>query len=318
MVNEKILVVEDEGIIAMHIQNSLINLGYSVSGLASSGEEAIEMAKNYQPDLVLMDIVLAGKMDGIEAADHIRNNYNMPVIYLTAHGDKSTFHRAKITEPYGYLLKPFKERELHIAIEIALYKYGIEARLKAIDGLLTTILQSIGDAIITTDIKGFIIFLNSVAATLTGWDQEEAEGKNLTDVFNIADDQTNKPIENPVTRINQDGIDHSLPPDTILISRDGNKIPIDGNGAPLRDEKGVVKGAIFIFRDNTERKRAKDEIKKLNAELEKRVFERTEELTTKNKELEIMIKGLVGRELKMVELKKMIHELEDKTLEKDQ
>lgn len=169
MVNESVLVVEDEGIVTMHIENILKSLGYTVSGTVSSGEEAIEKVKNFRTDL--MDIVLKGKMDGIEAADHIRNNFDVPVIFLTAYGNESTLHRAKITEPYGYLLKPFKERELHIAIEIALYKYGIEARLRYIDHFLTTILQSIGDAIITTDKTGRITFFNYLAGRLTGWER---------------------------------------------------------------------------------------------------------------------------------------------------
>ncbi len=310
MTGEKILVVEDEGIVSMHIQNSLKNLGYIISGAASSGEEAIEMAKKSWPDLVLMDIVLKGKMDGIEAAAQIRHKLNIPVIYLTAYGDESTLRRAKITEPFGYLLKPFKERELHIAIEIALYKHGIETRLKTVDQFLAILLQSIDDAIITTDVQGNITFLNSVAGALTGWNLEEAGSKNLTDVFRISDEKTHKIIDNPTSKIIRDNIDFTLYPDTILLSRDGNEIPIDGSGAPLMDEKGKNEGAIFIFRDISKRKRAEDEVRKLNIELEKRVLERTEELTRRNKELETMVNGLVGRELKMVELKKQIAQLE--------
>lgn len=312
MVNEKILVVEDEGIVAMHIQNTLKNLGYTVCGIASSGEEAIEMAKNFSPDIVLMDIVLKGMIDGIEAADHIRKNFDIPAIFLSAYGDESTLNRAKITEPYGYLLKPFKERDLHIAIEIAIYKHGIEARLKAIDRFLSTILKSIGDAIITTDIGGSITFSNSVAGELTGWDMEEAINKNITDVFNIVNQGTHEPFENPAIRIIRDGIDLDLDPDTILLAKDGKEIPVDGRGAPMRDEKGAVEGMIFIFRDITKRKQAQDEVRKLNAELEMRVLERTEELTTRNKELETMIKSSEWRELKMVDLKKKIAQLEKK------
>ena len=96
MVNESVLVVEDEGIVAMHIENILKSLGYTVSGTVSSGEETIEKVKNFRTDLILMDIVLKGKMDGIEAADHIRNNFDVPVIFLTAYGNESTLHRLKL------------------------------------------------------------------------------------------------------------------------------------------------------------------------------------------------------------------------------
>ncbi|MCX5908778.1 MAG: response regulator, partial [Deltaproteobacteria bacterium] len=111
MENTKILVVEDEGIVAKDIEKTLRDLGYIVPALASSGEEAIEKALVTRPDLVLMDIVLLGKMDGVEAAEEIRTRLGIPVVYLTAHADAATLERAKITEPFGYLLKPFQERE---------------------------------------------------------------------------------------------------------------------------------------------------------------------------------------------------------------
>ncbi|MEA1963613.1 MAG: response regulator [Candidatus Aerophobetes bacterium] len=128
--NAHILVVEDEDIIARDIQNRLRGLGYAVCGPVSSGEEAIKKVEEAHPDLVLMDIVLKGKMDGIEAAEQIRNGFNIPVVYLTAYADESILQRAKITEPFGYILKPFGEKELHTTVEIALYKYKVEEKLK--------------------------------------------------------------------------------------------------------------------------------------------------------------------------------------------
>ncbi len=122
MANEKILIVEDEGIVSLHIKKTLEDLGYVVSGIAGSGEEAIIKAMENRPDLVLMDIVLQGIVDGIDAAEKIRDLFNIPVIYLTAYADDSTLERAKMTTPFGYIVKPFKERDLYIAIEFALYK----------------------------------------------------------------------------------------------------------------------------------------------------------------------------------------------------
>ncbi|MCG2830068.1 MAG: response regulator, partial [Desulfobacteraceae bacterium] len=130
MPNSKILIVEDEGVIAKDIKNILIFLGYSVIAVSSSGEEAIEKAKEMHPDLVLMDIVLEGDMDGVKAAEQIRDSFDIPVIYLTAYSDNTTLQRAKITEPYGYILKPFQERELYTTIEMALYKHQVEKKLK--------------------------------------------------------------------------------------------------------------------------------------------------------------------------------------------
>lgn len=130
MAKIKILIVEDESIVALSIQRKLQHLGYEISEVVVSGEEAIEQAEKTQPNIVLMDIMLAGEMDGIQAAGHIRDNFDIPVIYLTANADESTLQRAKITEPFGYLLKPFEDRDLHTTIEMALYKHKMEQKLR--------------------------------------------------------------------------------------------------------------------------------------------------------------------------------------------
>ena len=126
MAKINVLVVEDESIVSKDIQHSLKKLGYSISGAASTGEKAIELAKSTLPDIILMDIMLKGDMNGIEAADEIRKTCSIPVIFLTAYADESTLSKAKITEPYGYILKPFKEIDIHTTIEMAIYKHGRE------------------------------------------------------------------------------------------------------------------------------------------------------------------------------------------------
>ena len=130
MENAQILVVEDENIVALEIKSRLEGLGYVVLAIASSGEEAIQKAEETNPDLVLMDIKLKGDMDGIEAAGKIQTRFNLPVVYLTAYAEENTLQRAKITVPYGYILKPFEERELHANIEIAIYKHQMEKKVK--------------------------------------------------------------------------------------------------------------------------------------------------------------------------------------------
>ena len=150
MAKEKILIVEDEGIVSLHIKQALEGLGYVVAGIVNSGDDAIMKATEIRPDLVLMDIVLKGAVDGIEAAEKIRAIVNIPVIYLTAHADEGTLLRAKATVPFGYIVKPFKERDLYIAIEFAIYKSKMEteknhlvirlqdalAQIKTLSGLL--------------------------------------------------------------------------------------------------------------------------------------------------------------------------------------
>ncbi len=126
MGNKKIMIVEDEWVIAKDIQQCLQKLGYTVTAIVSSGKKAIEMAKENVPDLILMDIVLKGEMDGIEVANIIHINSKIPIIYLTAFSDKKILDRAKISEPFGYMIKPFEEKELHTTIEIALYKDKME------------------------------------------------------------------------------------------------------------------------------------------------------------------------------------------------
>ena len=133
----RILVVEDEAIVAMDLQYKLEDLGYSVPALSYSGEEAIDLAHSLNPDLVLMDIKLSGETDGIQAAEQIRDRLDLPVVYLTAYADEATLQRAKLTGPFGYLLKPVEQRDLQTAVEVAIYKHRLESELRpASNGLL--------------------------------------------------------------------------------------------------------------------------------------------------------------------------------------
>lgn len=126
MAKTNVLVVEDESIVSKDIQHSLKKLGYNVVGASATGEKAIELARSESPDIILMDIMLKGDMNGVETADIIRKELSIPVVFLTAYADESTLAKAKITEPYGYIIKPFKEIDLHTSIEMAIYKHGKE------------------------------------------------------------------------------------------------------------------------------------------------------------------------------------------------
>jgi CheY-like chemotaxis protein len=126
MAEGRILVVEDEHIVAMGIKRMLKELGYTVTGIASSGEDAISKAESTFPDVVLMDIMLKGEMDGVEASEKIRSRFNIPVVYLTAYSDDKILNRAKRTEPFGYIIKPFDEKDLYSSIEVALQRYRKE------------------------------------------------------------------------------------------------------------------------------------------------------------------------------------------------
>src|SRR5512136_2413134 len=183
MVNPKILIVEDENIVARDLQKRLINLGYDIVGVVSTGEEAVKKAIATLPDLVLMDVRMKGEMDGIEAASVLPFQYGIAVVYLSAYADNDTLKRASKTEPFGYILKPFEERELHTTIEMALYRRELERRIKENETWYGTTLRSIGEAVISTDTSGAIKFMNSVAENLTGWKMSEVLGEDLLKVF---------------------------------------------------------------------------------------------------------------------------------------
>jgi PAS domain S-box-containing protein len=255
MAKKRILVVEDETITAEDIKESLQDIGYIVLAVVSSGEEAIIKVEEDNPDLVLMDIMLSGKIDGIETAKQILLRFNIPVVYLTAYSDKMILERAKITEPFGYILKPFNDRELHTNIEIAFYKHKMERELKKNEQWLAAILKYLGEAVIATDKKGVIKFLNPFAEALTGWKQEDALEKPLTTIFNIINEETGKQVENPVIKAIREDIFYGLADNTILITREFMKIPVDIIGSTIKDDKGSIIGVALIFYDIIDRKR---------------------------------------------------------------
>lgn len=251
--SSRILVVEDELIIAKGIQKRLQALGYSVIGAASSGEEAVEKALDLLPDLVLMDINLQGGMDGVTAAERIRSRVDIPVIFLTAYADADTLARAKITEPFGYIVKPFQDITLQSSIEMALYKHLMESRLRRSEQWLSTILRSVGDGIIAADRDGRITFLNPVAEQLTGWHQEEALGRELSEVFRLHDEEPYAAIGEMVRKVLQTGTAASLPGTPLLLARDGRELPVEAKASPFSGELGSGMGLALVFHDITER-----------------------------------------------------------------
>ena len=213
-----------------------------------------------------MDIKLKGDMDGVQAAAEISERFDVPVVYLTAYADQDTLRRAKITEPYGYILKPFEERELHTAIEMAIYKHGMEKKLKESERWLAATLRSIGDAIIATDGQGLVSFMNPIAEALTGWNQAQALGIEFADMFQVVDEETHRKAENAVHRALQDGVAVDLA-GHVLLTRDGQEIPIDHSASPIRDDDGEICGVVVVFRDVADRKRNEMEREQLQAQL---------------------------------------------------
>lgn len=256
----QIMIVEDEIIVAKSIQNRLKSFGYSVPTIASSGEEAIQKVEETNPDLLLMDIRLKGNIDGVETVKRINDIHNIPVVYLTAYADENTLNRARHTEPYGYLLKPFEPQILRTTIEIALYKHMMEMKSKKREHWFENILASVDDGVIVVDIARTITFINPIAELLTGWKHNEAYGKKLGEIFNIIDKEENikfeKLTDGAFNNINQSQ------DQIILINRDNKEILIEKSTSPIRGNNGEIVGFVLIFRDISKQLEAKESLRK--------------------------------------------------------
>jgi PAS domain S-box-containing protein len=263
MASPRILVVEDERIVAAGLRKRLGQLGYDVPVVACSGEEAVRLAGELLPDLVLMDIQLEGEMDGVQAAEQVRR-LGLPVVYLTAYSNHEVLDRAKVTEPYGYILKPYEDRELHVVVETALYKHRIERALHERERWQSAVLDSIGDAVVTTDDQGRITFLNPTAERLTGWRDGEARGRPLEEVLTLLHQQTRQPVEAPLRQAVREGAKVPLANHTVLVSRTGEERPVDDSATPILDG-GLPLGGAMVFRDVSERYRAEQASARLAA-----------------------------------------------------
>lgn len=248
------MIVEDEVIVARTIANQLKQLGYTVVATAASGARAIDQALATQPDLVLMDIMLKGDMDGITAASEIRQHLDVPVVYLTAYADDATLSRAKLTQPFGYMVKPFDERELRVTLEVALYRHQLERSVRNEREQLATLLRSMSDGVIATDLQGLISYMNPAAESLTGWQQAEAAGRSISEVLQLVDEVTGEQTANPVIEALQQGQVVYLGDYQALVARNGQRIPIGDSASPILGEGQEVRGGVMVFWDNSQRR----------------------------------------------------------------
>ena len=248
MAKANILVVEDDFVIAKVLAESLQDLGYQVAGIVSTGEEAVERAAKAHPDLVLMDIRLKGGMDGIEAGEQISGDLHIPIVYLTAYSDERTVERAKITEPYGYLIKPFTDTELKTTLEMAIYKHRRERREREKGEWFLETLMAISDGIITTNPEGQVSFMNPAAELITGWHSSESYLRPLPEVFHLVHEGSGTPVENLARRAAQEENLVTGGGDEVLVAKNGTKWPVEGRVSPIRDARGRSIGAVVIFR----------------------------------------------------------------------
>ena len=267
MTKGDILIVEDEALVAADLGDRLREMGYTVAGELASGEEALEKIPDLRPDLILMDIVLDGEIDGIEAARQVRSRWDTPVVFLTAHADHNTLRRARLAEPFGYVIKPFAEAELHATLEMALYKHKVDSKIRKMEYWLATTLRSIGDGVLTTDEQARVTFLNPVAERLTGWRLMEATGRTSAEVLPLVNRLTGQTVTDPAQRSIAGGVHVTMPSHTALRSRDGREIPVEDSASPIRGDDGHIHGAVVVFRDCTEQTRLEEERRRMEEKM---------------------------------------------------
>jgi PAS domain S-box-containing protein len=247
-----ILIVEDSFIVAYHLKTTLEGEGYRVLTTQDSGEGALEFMKHQRPDLVLMDIMLNGLMDGVETARIVKAEYNVPIIYITALTDRDTIQRAKITEPYGYLTKPFEDREIFTVIEMALYKHNIESQLKQSEEKYFSTVKSISDAVILLDQNFVVTYMNPSAEQICDRKFKEVQGKQLFDIFDLKNTETGEYPVNPVQCLLNGKNVNAMPDNLVLIRRDKSERNIgEGSLSPILDSRENCIGMVMIFKDIT-------------------------------------------------------------------
>ncbi|HCP33531.1 MAG: response regulator [SAR324 cluster bacterium] len=288
----KILIVEDEAIVAESLNDQLIHLGYQVCGTAANGEDALRIMENSNPDLVMMDIMLEGSMDGVEVASRIHEKKGIPVIFLSAYSDNETLQRAKVTEPFGYLIKPYKERELHTNIEVSLYRHRMEQRVKEHERWLDLLLKSISEGVITVGLDGSVTSMSPAAEEMMGWSENTALGHELQEIMQLEEASKYPVVPDLIDQaLDGENVECLTDEDPVLISRDGHRIMIDAAAAPILNEQEEITGAVLTIRNVSSRKKAEMELAEARNLL-------TNLLTPREKEiLSMIVNGLTTKEI---------------------
>ena len=265
MANTKILIVEDDRAVAKDIEEKLETLGYTVLPTVSSGMQVIAKVAEMRPDLILIDIGLEGKMDGVEVASEIYNHFNIPVVYLTDYVNEDLLEKVRTTRAFGHVFKPYGIEQLHLSIENHIYWYEEDQKYREGEQWFSTVLSNVGDGVIATDKDGSVTFMNPAAESMTGWHLEAAAKMDLKQIF-----RTNAGEDCPITV----ALTHTLGTDTasesstvpegnhnaILTTKSGHKIHIDYNAVPSNNTEGEPIGIVITFRDSTEYKAIEEEL----------------------------------------------------------
>jgi len=244
----KILVVEDEPIVALDLQQEVEQLGLTVVGQAESADEALMAAEENRPDLALMDVRIVGSMDGIQTARLLREAYGIPVIFLTSYSDEPTIKRAARELPYGYLTKPFQRRELKAALELGLHRGKTEAQHKTEEEAITATVSGMREGVVLVSAARTVRFMNAAAEDLTGWPIEEAKDKPIEEVLRLG--------ENSQCLGQANGTDAAVEEFGLALERNGgDRILVDLSVSPLSSHSGERTGWVISLRDAAERLR---------------------------------------------------------------
>ncbi len=278
----RILIVEDDELTAKLIEADLEQMEHKVVAKVPNGEEAVTTADETKPDLVLMDILLEGEMDGIETADQIRSRFNIPVVYLTGHGEKDVLDKAKLTEPYGYLVKPVSASEMRGTIETALYKHQMEKQLRESEERFRQVAANAQEWIWEVDADGLYTYSSPTVRRILGYAPQEIVGEeHFYDLFHPDDREEMKQQafevfarKEPFRELMNRNVD-----------KDGKPVWLSTSGVPVVDKQGNLRGYRGTDADITERKKAEEALRQAHDELDKKVEERTSQLGERIKEL---------------------------------
>jgi PAS domain S-box-containing protein len=248
----RIMIVEDDEIIANLISLMLEKNGYNIAAKISSGEEAVMKSADIHPDLVLMDINLNGLMDGITAARYIFSLFHFPVIFLTAFSDEQLVARAKVSQPYGYIMKPVTEKELVANIEIALHNHAIRRQFfdKFVVGDTKKIMTAL-DAMIITDTKGRLVFFNPYTCRLLEKTENDLMMKHSKDVLYFVNEQTGEQIRDPVPEVVKSMLVVSYEFNTVVLTKSGKQRHVGVTARPLKDEQDELIGVVIHIKEKT-------------------------------------------------------------------
>src|SRR5574341_1375474 len=257
-----ILIAEDEISVAQELRERLEGLGYRVVDSASSSAEALRKTEKLHPEIILMNTRLKGKKDGIQTGSLIHALHDTPIIYVIDYNSPATIRRATTTGPFGYIFKPFDDKQIFATIETALIRHQLERKLRQSRQWLNTTLTSIGDGVIATDEQALVRFINPIAMELTGWHQTDAIGKSLYEVFLLVDESSRELVDLSGIKDKKLRADSKKGFEGLLLPRNGPPVPVEANVTSIQNGKGQVYGMVLVFQDVTEQRKALQEIRR--------------------------------------------------------